>query len=91
MSIGQRMHSASRKAIGMNNYKYFIWTTDDQHEENELLAPSLDIAIEFFNKLYLEIHDEKRSNVERIELTEYEGESLLTYHTHMGVLYGKRS
>lgn len=72
----------------MNKYKYFLWTNDDQHEENVLFAPSLDVAIEFLNNLYLQIHDERRSNVERIELTEYEGETLLSYDTHMGVLNG---
>jgi len=72
----------------VNKYKYFLWTNDDQHEENVLFAPSLDVAIEFLNNLYLQIHDERRSNVERIELTEYEGETLLSYDTHMGVLNG---
>lgn len=70
----------------MDKYKYFIWTNDDSSEENLLLAPTLDIAIEFFNDLYLQIHDERRSNVERIDLTDMEDNVLLSYDTHMGVL-----
>jgi hypothetical protein len=73
----------------VTKYKYFIWTNDDKHEENTLFAASLDIAFDFINNLYMEVHSQKRTNVERIELTTYEGESLLTYETHMGVIYVK--
>ena len=73
----------------MNKYKYFIWTNDDKHEENVLFSASLESAMEFFNNLYMEVHDLKRTNVERIELTEYEGETIMSYDTHMGVLHVK--
>ena len=70
----------------MTEYKYYVLTNDDTSEENVLFAPSLDIAIEFFNELYLSVHDEKRVNVERLELVGPDGENILTYDTHMGVL-----
>lgn len=73
----------------VNKYKYFIWTNDDTSEENVLFSPSLDSAIEFFNELYMQVHADHRVNVERIELTEYEGESILAYDTHLGVTNGK--
>jgi hypothetical protein len=72
----------------LNKYKYFIWTDGEDSEENVLFAQTLEQAIEFFNKLYMDIHTERRSNVKRIDLTEYEGEIILSYETHMGVLNG---
>jgi hypothetical protein len=70
----------------IQEYKYFIWTNDDTSEENVLFAPSLDVAMSFMNNLYLEIHAERRSNVERIDLVDLEGETIVSYQTHMGVL-----
>lgn len=70
----------------MSKYKYFIWTNDGTSEENTLFATTYDVAIEFFNDLYLQIHDQKRSNVERIDLTDMDDNVILSYETHMGVL-----
>ena len=71
----------------MNEYKYYILTNDDTSEENILFAGSLDIAIEFFNNLFLSIHAEGRNNVDRIELRGPDGDSILTYDTHMGAVH----
>ena len=73
----------------MIEYKYYVLTNDDTSEENILFAGSLDIAIEFFNDLFLKVHDDKRSNVERLELVGPDGENILTYETHMGVINAK--
>lgn len=73
----------------MTEYKYYVLTNDDTSEENILFAGSLDIAIEFFNDLFLRVHDEKRGNVERLELVGPDGENILTYETHMGVINAK--
>jgi hypothetical protein len=70
----------------LQQYKYYIWTEGDDSEENVLFAQTLDHAIEFFNKLYLDIHSERRQNVVRIELIDSDGEQLLNYNTHMGVI-----
>ena len=68
----------------MNTYKYYILTNDDTSEENILLSASLDIAIEFFNDLYMEVHLDGRINVERVELREDDtGELIYAYDTHM--------
>lgn len=72
----------------MNKYTYYIWTDQDSSEENVLFAQSLDGAIEFFNNLYMSIHADRRSEVRRIDLHEYEGERILSYDTHLEVLNG---
>lgn len=69
----------------VNRYKYYVWTNDDTSEENELFASTRDIAIEWFNNLFLGVHAENRFNVTRIELCEMDGERILAYDTHMEV------
>jgi len=70
----------------LNQYKYFVWTNDDTSEENVLFAPTLDVAIEWFNNFYLEVHADGRSNVERIDLHDPDDEKILSYSTHTEVL-----
>ena len=70
----------------MNQYKYYVWTGDDTSEENELFASTRGIAIEWFNNFYLGIHAEGRTNVERVELADTDGEIILSYNTHTEVL-----
>lgn len=67
-------------------YKYYILTDDDTSEENVLLAPSHDVAVEFFNNLFMTVHMEGRINVQRIELRDDTGELVQDYETHMEVL-----
>ena len=67
-------------------YKYYILTDDDTSEENVLFAPSHDVAIEFFNNLFMSVHMEGRTNVQRIELRDDMGELVQDYDTHMEVL-----
>ena len=66
-------------------YKYYILTDDDTSEENVLFAPSHDVAIEFFNNLFMSVHMEGRTNVRRIELRDDMGELVQDYDTHMEV------
>ena len=84
-----RAHRGRILATVVNKYKYFIWTNDDTSEENVLFSKTLEGAIDFFNNLYMQVHADRRENVERIELTEYEGETILAYDTHQGVINGK--
>lgn len=88
MARGCRAHRGRILATVVNKYKYFIWTNDDTSEENVLFSPSLEAAIEFFNNLYMQVHADRRSNVERIDLTEIDGEKILSYETHLGVING---
>ena len=75
----------------MNKYKYYILTNDDTSEENVLLSASLDIAMEFMSNLFMEVHLEGRTNVERIELREeLTGELIQAYDTHMEAINAKK-
>lgn len=67
-------------------YKYYILTDDDTSEENVLFAPSHDGAVEFFNNLFMSVHMDGRTNVQRIELRNDTGELVQEYDTHMEVL-----
>ena len=67
-------------------YKYYILTDDDTSEENVLFAPSHDVAVEFFNNLFMSVHMDGRTNVHLIELRNDMGELVQEYDTHMEVL-----
>ena len=69
----------------INTYKYYILTDDDTSEENDLLAPSLDVAIDFFNNLFMSVHLEQRTNVQHMELRDDVGQIIQEYSTHMEV------
>jgi len=67
-------------------YKYYILTDDETSEENVLLAPSHDVAVEFFNNLFRSVHMDGRTTVQRLELRDDRGEPVQEYDTHMEVL-----
>ena len=50
------------------------------------MAPSHDVAMEFFNNLFMSVHMDGRTNVRRIELRDDMGELVQDYDTHMEVL-----
>lgn len=70
----------------VDTYTLYVWTNDNTSEENVLMVQSREHAIEFFNDLFLQVHNERRTNVQSIELRCPHNELVAKYDTHFEVV-----